>query len=37
VPLGAVANASSTGDLADRAIAMYAYRQQQRHQLPPAT
>jgi uncharacterized protein (DUF697 family) len=36
VPFGAVMNASSTGDLADRAIAMYTYRQQQRHQLPPA-
>ncbi len=29
VPLGAIANASSTGDLADRAIAMYRYRKQQ--------
>jgi len=37
VPFGAVMNAGSTGDLADRAIAMYAFRQQQRHQLPPAT
>ena len=37
IPFGAVMNAGATGDLADRAIAMYAFRQQQRHQLPPAT
>jgi hypothetical protein len=37
VPLGAIANAGSSGDLADRAIAMYAYRQEHgRPQLPPA-
>jgi uncharacterized protein (DUF697 family) len=36
VPLGAIANASSTGDLADRAIAMYRFRRQSRPQLPPA-
>jgi uncharacterized protein (DUF697 family) len=36
VPLGAIANASSTGDLADRAIAMYRYRRQSPPQLPPA-
>lgn len=37
VPLGAIANASSSGDLADRAIAMYAHRRDQRRpQLPPA-
>jgi len=37
VPLGAIANASSSGDLADRAIAMYAHRQEHgRPQLPPA-
>ena len=37
VPLGAIANARSTGDLADRAISMYRYRKYYyRPQLPPS-